>query len=229
MTALSYPPWVPSKFSPSGEVQNFPGNTILCHIPPQSPLLQALRSLYARIGAHPFASRVTLLPPSSWHMTVIEGVCDQIREPGRWPANHLSSSLEQYTDECAPRVRLVGGELENLGLSAPYHMKAVGLVVSETGISLDLQGATEEEDKRVRRLRDYLADALGFRHPGHETYKFHTGLAYFVQVLESCKRDSLKLELEQELARCPLSFDLGSAEFCLFEDMFRFDRQFYIE
>mgnify|MGYP005988199969 CR=1 FL=1 len=103
------------------------------------------------------------------------------------------------------------------------------MVVSETGIGLGLQGATEEGDKRIRRLRDHLAGALGFRHPGHETCKFHASLAYFVQTLNAGEQQDFKKDLEQELARSPLAFDLGSAAFCVFNNVFHFDRQFYIE
>lgn len=108
-------------------------------------------------------------------------------------------------------------------------MKVVGVVVSETGIGIALQGVMHEEDKRIRQLRDQIAGALWLRHPGHDTYKFHASLAYFVQNLESNEREELKGGLERELAQRSLMFDLASAEFCLFKDMSHFDRQFYIE
>lgn len=57
----------------------------------------------------------------------------------------------------------------------------------------------------------------------------HNSIAYFVQILDAGEQQGFKKELEQELARWPLALDLGSAEFCVSNDMFHFDRQFYTE
>jgi hypothetical protein len=101
---LPYPRGVPAKFSPEGAVQPFAGNTIVCHLRRRPgpdeigsaggsssgtgcPMRAALDTLYSRLAAHPFATTgapeggplYTLLPPASWHVTLFEGVCDQVR------------------------------------------------------------------------------------------------------------------------------------------------------
>lgn len=80
-----YPPGVPDKFDPDGNVQHFPGNTIICHLSNLTDLYSSMIVLYDRLNQSPLSHLYTLLPPSSWHMTVFEGVTDKKRTPGYWP------------------------------------------------------------------------------------------------------------------------------------------------
>lgn len=69
------------------------------------------------------------------------------------------------------RVREVGRELEKEGLGPPYRLRVRGFDPCTDGIGLLLDAVTVEEEKRLRRLRDKLADeAFGFRKPNHESY-----------------------------------------------------------
>ncbi len=57
-----------------------------CHIPAGSPLLPGLHAVHAALSSHPILSkRIHLLPTSSWHMTVLDGVREEECEPGMWP------------------------------------------------------------------------------------------------------------------------------------------------
>ena len=68
-----YPKGIPHKFDPDGNVQPFPGNTIICHLSPSSEIYASVQVLYQKLKEHPLSHLYTMLPPSSWHMTVFEG------------------------------------------------------------------------------------------------------------------------------------------------------------
>ncbi|KAF5568340.1 RNA ligase cyclic nucleotide phosphodiesterase, partial [Fusarium pseudoanthophilum] len=77
-----------------------------------------------------------------------------------------------------------GSLIDGRGLAPPYKMRVNGFQLGQFGMALDIVGATEEEEKRMRRLRDRLADAFGFRAPNHLTYRFHVSIAYTIRWLE---------------------------------------------
>ena len=82
-----YPRGVSSKFGVDGKVQHFPGNTIISHLSPSSDLYASMLVLHEKLLQSNLSSVITLLPPSSWHMTVFEGICDEVRKPGFWPSD----------------------------------------------------------------------------------------------------------------------------------------------
>lgn len=224
-----HPSGVPEKFSTSGQVQHFPGNTILAHILPTCPLLVPLCDIYSYIAKHPVSSKLALLPPSSWHMTIIEGVTDSYRNAGNWPQDMKSWPVEKYTEHIIPNLKSLSVTLHDAGLAAPYRMKVVGCQDIVNGVAFRVEPVTAEENSRIRRLRDIIAvEGLGFRHAGHDVYEFHISLAYVLQNLDATERNNLKKELEERLGGVPLEFELGSPEFCLFDNMYNFRRQFYI-
>ncbi|KAF5973126.1 RNA ligase/cyclic nucleotide phosphodiesterase [Fusarium bulbicola] len=163
---------VHTKFSPDGSALRYAGNTTVCHIPAESPLLVGPWDVYNTITSHPTLSKsFHLLPPDSWYMTVFDGVREEECEPG-----------------------LV---LEEEGLAPPYRMRAIGFQIGRFGMALDIVGATNEEERRMRRLRDRLADSFGFRAPNHLTYRFHVSIAYLIRWMG----DEEKREFDKAIAR----------------------------
>lgn len=55
-----YPIGIPEKFSASGVIQRYPGNTIICHLPADSPLTSGMYDVHnafhisAAVPASPF-------------------------------------------------------------------------------------------------------------------------------------------------------------------------------
>ncbi|KAL4874989.1 RNA ligase/cyclic nucleotide phosphodiesterase [Aspergillus karnatakaensis] len=232
--AREHPLGVPFKFSADGTVQRYPGNTTVCHIPADSPLQPLLHTTYNALNTHPRLSKIiAILPPSSWHMTVVNGVREQECEPGMWPPGLEKKPLAEATEEFAVAARRAGLQLEEQGLAPPYRMRVRRFnpeVVA--GIGLEVEGATAEEEKRMRRLRDVLADAMGFRAPNHEVYDFHVSIAYFLRHVEGGDlvevRRLYRELLEGVEMEGGLEFELGLVEFNTFENMFGFPRLFYL-
>ena len=70
------------KFTPSGAVLPFPGNTVICHIDPNSDAHAALCEMQEDIRQSSFGALFTYLPPSSLHMTVFQGISP---DETQWP------------------------------------------------------------------------------------------------------------------------------------------------
>ncbi|KAL5089871.1 hypothetical protein Trisim1_004987 [Trichoderma cf. simile WF8] len=224
-----YPIGIPEKFSADGVVQRFPGNTTVCHVPADSPLQPGMNALHASLSSHPVLSKlVHLLPKPSWHMTVVDGVRDTECEPGMWPPGMEKLPLDECTREFSKKLRAVGLELESEGLAPPYKMRVRGFDPAVIGIGLEIEGANPEEEKRLRRLRDRVSDALGFRAPNHETYGFHITMAYLMRHIDGENRDALNEVFAQHLPALQREFDLGPLEFCTFENMYAFHRLFHL-
>ena len=73
------------KFLEDGTAKEFPGNTVICHIPQDSPQFQYLLKMREILLSQPWAWKFSFLPPSSLHMTVFGGVCNSNRELSYWP------------------------------------------------------------------------------------------------------------------------------------------------
>jgi hypothetical protein len=220
------PRTIGKKFDSGGRVLPFPGNTIICHLPATGPLHSALWALHDELSRSPLAAAglYTLLPPSSWHMTVFEGVCDQVRDDGFWPAD---LSPDATLQECTALFERKLATFDP-GTTKPFHMVIEGLEPLVDGISLRLVPASVDENEKLRRLRNRLAELLRIRHPGHEAYVFHVSLAYLLRKLDQEQHRALDAVLQRHQPALLGGIALGAPEFCRFDSMFVFDRQHYL-
>lgn len=221
-----YPAGVPSKFAPDGAVQAFPGNTIICHLSPSDPLYVSMQELSDKLAASKFASLITLLPATSFHMTVFEGVCDQVRKPAYWPSD---LPLEAPLEKCNSKLEQALGAFD-LGdeHAPPYKITVRGFDPLEIGIGVRLDGRTPAEAERLRSLRNKLADKLNIRHPIHDEYGFHLSVAYLLRHLTHQQNQELEGLLLRHFEEMSKSFELAAPEFCAFENMFAFKRGFFL-
>ncbi|KAK1749322.1 DUF1868-domain-containing protein [Echria macrotheca] len=222
-----YPAGVPSKFDPDGNVQRFRGNTIVSHLSPDSPLYASLLELHAKLAASPLAHLYALLPPESWHMTVFECTCEDVRMRGYWPEDvPMDAPLEDCTAHLAAKL----GEFD-LGADArpPYRFTVRGFSPFDVGIGVLLRLRTPEEEFKFRILRQRLADKTRILQPNHNHYQLHISMAYFLRHLDEAQKAELGSMLMDHFQAMDKDFELGAPEFCTFENMFRFDRLFYLE
>jgi hypothetical protein len=224
-TSPRYPAGVPGKFDKDGNVQPFPGNSIVCHLPQSSELYASLLGLYDKLRTSPHSHLYTLLPPPSWHMTVFEGVCDQVRKPSHWPSGlPTDTPLEDCTDHFTKKLSSF-----DLQCDPPYRMCVWGIDPLEIGVGIHLEFRDAEEEARFRRLRDRISETLNLRHPGHESYGLHFSLAYLLRHLTDDQRADISKLVLDHLKDAPVDFELAAPEFCTFEDMFAFKRLFYLK
>lgn len=219
-----YPAGVPDKFDPDGNVQHFPGNTIISHLSNSSELYSSLLVLYERLKKSPHSHLYTLLPPSSWHMTIFEGVTDKVRKPSYWPSNLPSdASIEECTE-------LYLRELSTFDLRTPlpYHLTVTELKPIKGSISLHIEPHTTD-NIALRGLRDRLAERLKIRGRNYNHYSFHIAVAYPLRFLTEDQDAELKALIMDHFKDMPKEFELGAPEFCRFEDMFAYERLMYLK
>lgn len=216
------------KFHSDGKVRAYPGSTIVCHVAAERALVEKLDRLYNRLRGATAAHAYTLLPPSSWHMTLFVGICDQDRRPDRWPSGiSLVAPLDEVT-------ATIGGRLQHQPLGEPqrFQMRVARFAPLVDAIILRLEPADAEENAGIRQLRDKIADRIGMRLADHDDYTFHITIGYFVAQPTDAAFLELVDILAEELAdmRATLPpFEVGPGEYCLFNDMFCFQRLFFLE
>ncbi len=229
MTTDDIPPALREKFNPDGTPQPFAGNTIICHIDPASELFAALLEVHGQLGKRSFSQNLSLLPVPSYHMTVFGGANDKHRRPGAWPEG---IAFDATMAECHAEIqrRLEGFAL---GYDMPLRMVMSPGEVKDMDqtLRLELEPLDEAENRKLRSLRDRLSETIGIRVPGHETYGFHISLAYLIGSLTAAESEDYKrsyAEWRDIIALRSPVIELGRPEFCLFKDMMRFERQFYL-
>ncbi|NQW09840.1 MAG: DUF1868 domain-containing protein [Alphaproteobacteria bacterium] len=216
-----YPHAVGHKFEINGRVRRFAGNTVICPVPPASPLMAALIALQDGLKVGSFARCFAFLPPSSFHMTLFEGVNDSERLTERWPTDlPLDTPLDQVTTAFRNR-------LDGLTLPEPFRLTPEWLSCSPRGGSvLVLAGAGEIAERALRAARDALSQRLIMTKPNHAGYRFHITLSYQIAWLSEEQADDLgraqTILVDRFRASVP-EIVIGPPVFCTFEDMTRFD------
>jgi hypothetical protein len=213
------------KFSSDGKVQPYPGNTVLCPIPRPSAIFDEMNRAYGALRSQFGGGHFTWLPPTSYHMTVFDGVTDAFRRPGDWPQMlPLNATLTECNGYVADRLRKL-----DLGITLPLRMVIDDPDPSGVSSAITLRPVDSAENNRLRELRDRISTAVGIRHGDHDVYRFHTSFAYYVRQLagdeEERYRQALSATVQQLRTALPV-IELGAPEFCLFDDMYAFRTQF---
>jgi len=205
-------PRLGSRFNAQGQFLPEHGNTIVAQVTAGSATEAALIDLRQALMALPHADHFAFTAVQSYHMTVYEGVIETRRARGYWPDDlALDLSIDAMTDA-------MSAKLAAFTPPPPFKMR----LEEVTPLGLHLTGATPQDEATARAWRDALAQALGFRTPSHDTYGFHTTMAYqkrwppsealghYEQVLAQLGADFA--------ARVPV-LDLDPPAFCRFADM----------
>jgi hypothetical protein len=228
----AYPPDVFSKFHPDGRPYPFAGNTIICHLDQQggrSAAFDALLDIYREIPILPFARKVAWLPPSSYHVTIFGGANDRPRLKTSWPAD---LPVNMPIAECD---RLLGERLKGFALKSdlPIRLKVDLEQVPDPArpLTLLLLPVDPAEHAKLRDLRDRLSRLLAIRAADHDSYRFHISLGYPIAWFTESEARALQAVWRRwthAVAGQAPAIELGAPEYCLFDDMFAFHRQFYL-
>lgn len=205
------------KFSTDGSVQSWPGNTFICHVDPQSDVHNELRSLQEQFKMSRFAQFFTFLPPSSFHMTVFEGVSPGVKDTERLPLG----ATDSMSRDALTNIMLKAVEDVRFATTQTVEMDSLFC-----GLGLRVIRVGEQGETPLRINRNTLRTATGINPPDFDTYTFHITFAYLVQWLTEPTAIAL-VDLSEELAgryKEKLSaIPLGPVEFCNFDTMHHFD------
>ncbi len=205
-------PHLGQRFDATGRFLTEHGNTVVAQVAPGSATEAALITLRDALQALPQAAHFTFTTVASYHMTVFEGVVDTRRTEAFWPEG---LPLDAGIDEMTARMidRLTGWQAP-----ARFSMR----ITEVTPFGLRLTGATDEDEVNARAWRDSLSRALGLRTPRHDSYGFHTTLAYVMTPLPADALPGLRAAMDDLTARMQAAvpvLDLDRPAFCRFSDM----------
>jgi hypothetical protein len=214
-----YTGFVGQKFNEDGSVRGFPGNTVISKISPDMPIYAGLVETQRRLKALDSAGKYAFLPPSSLHMTVIEGVCDQVRTPEKWSSKLALDmplpDVNRFVSDCY--ARLSPPESLSMRIARTYFGRLL-LVILEPADALTA--------KSLADFRDQFARESGIRFPNHDDYTFHISLAYLLINMRADEESVFQAEQDEVLSDLSSRFpvlELRKPDLTSFENMFRFD------
>lgn len=205
-------PHLGSRFDANGTFLPEAGNTVVAQVIAGSETEAALIALRGALMALPCGGHFAFTEVASYHMTVFEGVTDKRRAHPYWPAElPLGTDMATMTARMAEMAR-------RFEPPPAFRVRATAV----TPFGLRLAGATPEDEAHMRAWRDGLSRIFGYRSPRHDTYGFHTTLAYVrawlpPSALPAYTEAMARLTAEFQ-ARVPL-LHLARPAFCQFADM----------
>ena len=213
-----YTDTVGKKFYADGRVRTHPGSTVICFTDPRSAYYAGGQWLQEQFSELPFSRKYTMLPPSSFHMTVFSLIIHEIHDLRYWSSElPLDATLEDTDQFFIDRVRLVPRPTN-------FQMRFKELSGTE-GLSMTLVPADVATHDALWRYRQRLSEYTGVRYPDHAEYEFHMSLAYkIIQLTPEEEHQRLMfLERAHEYLRRTLGvLDAGAPYLTFFDDMFHF-------
>jgi len=210
------PPRLGIRYDAAGNFLPEAGNTIVCHLLRRSGSESAVLGVRERLMQLPGADCLAFTPPASLHMTLFQGIIDTRRKHPYWPADiPLHLGIDDMT-------RRMMSRLDGFDGCGPFAIRATE--VTPTGLTV--AGVTEQDRAVMQAWRDKLARIFGYRHPDHETYKFHITFAYVIRGIPDQAAAQWQTVLEESLAllqRDARQIHLREPAFCKFKDMKHFE------
>lgn len=208
------------KFNEDGTVRHFPGNTFICHLKKNSKHADFSMWAQDRLRELPFSGKLSFLPLDSMHMTVFEGVCDQVRTQEKWTSKldlnvDLDETRQLFLKEVANMNEFAGFSMK---FEAMYHHK-------RAGISIGLVESDEISIQTIKQCREKLSDLTGIRMGDFDSYRFHISLCYEIIELNDKEMDILYKkfdEINKELSSSFGNLVHKQMDYCQFDDMFNF-------
>lgn len=163
------------KFDIDGNARRYRGTTFVFPVPQDSPFHRAQEAAQQLIKESPFRDHYAILPPSSMHMTLYNGVNDNHRGTPVWPGEVPADA--PLTDVVAFLQRRLQGA--TVDVPREVTMRAVGVQgVLDAAPGLQLEPVDASLNDALRKVRYQIRDATGVDRGGIDDYTFHSALAY---------------------------------------------------
>ncbi len=218
---MLYGTQIGKKFCKDGSASSYPGNTVVSDATPETRAYRVMSQCLAMLKDAGLAELFIPLPQDSYHMTVIRGVNDLVREPEFWPAalpvDAPMSVVDDYMEAAINRVPNPGAMRMRFGEAK----------ISAEDFRIGMLPADDEQERLLRRYRDQVADAVGLRLPGHDAYTFHITLAYTWRLPDESQQEivnSLKEQMDKLLAAQPM-VELHPPHVAFYRDMLSFSAE----
>jgi len=220
------PPDVGRKFLGSRRPMAFAGNTFVGHLTQQGDgydSFDRVLNIYRELPEHRFANKFALLPPSSYHVTLLVGVNEIDRAHGPWPSDlkrdHALADINaDYLSRLKQRAAPPLGACRFL----------VDPTAAKTGnndnLLIPLRPADQQTAQRLEATRQELMSLTRLQRPDYINVQFHISLAYLCSTLDAAEqiayRTAVSGWLTQLAAAGPIT--IPHFHFCTFNDMYAF-------
>lgn len=218
MKKLRYGLQIGFKFNEDGSPKKYPGNTVIADVSPGNPAYEVIKAMGRHLAEGELGENLIFLPEDSYHMTVIRGVNDYVRQPEYWPPEIPENlPMSQVDDFFEERVKAVP-------VPDCITMRFHEIRIDEYDVRLCLKPLDEQEETKLRTYRDQVAERLGFRLPGHDEYTYHVTLAYVLWIPEGVLQSEMEErvgKLNEELSAMS-PFSLSAPRIAFYDDMMNF-------
>jgi hypothetical protein len=213
------------KFTADGSPRRFAGNTVVCHVPPQSRFLDAVVAFGHALRSSSFGSKLAGLPDDSYHATILGGPNDQDRMKYGWPSDiPIRTSIAECNRIIQERMVQFRTHTE---LPLRFRLDKQKTLAQQLACGLQLVPADASEELKIRMLRDRMSDEVfRYREANHDIFGFHISMAYQLRGFTGEERQKYQDLLAQHVTTIEAAtsiIELGVPEFCTFEDMYRFE------
>lgn len=209
------------KFHTDGTAASYPGNTVVSDATPETHAYRVMTECLEMLRAEELDALFIPLPKDSYHLTVIRGVNDLVREGAYWPSalplDAEMSAMDDYMEATIKRVPNPG----------PMRMRFGEAKITAEDFRISMLPADEAQAAILRQYRDRVADAVGLRLPGHDAYTFHITLAYTWHLPDAAQQktiDELKEKMDKLLAEQPV-VTLHPPHMAFYRDMLSFSTE----
>ncbi len=215
---MPYGSQIGKKFHMDGTAAAYPGNTVVSDATPETHAYQVMSECLTMLESAGLSELFIPLPKDSYHMTVIRGVNDLVREAAYWPAA-LPVDVPMTTAD--DYMTFAIGSVPNPGR---MRMRFGEAKINAEDFRISMLPADDDQEQVLRRYRDQVADAIGLRLPGHDGYTFHITLAYTWQLPDEKQQEviqHLKARMDALLAAQPV-VELHPPHIAYYRDMLSF-------
>lgn len=215
---MTYGKAIGRKFYEDGSVRRYPGNTVIAPVTPACGAYEVMLRLHDEVIARGADKYLILLPTDSYHMTVIRGVNDQIRDDAHWPAALSKEAPMSQVDDYMERA-ILGADMPG-----PVRMQFDSVKMNAGDVKVTLLPADATEKRRLLDFRDRAADAIGLHLPGHDSYVFHITLAYVRVIPEDEDKEKIDEMIADfcEYVKDKPEFTVSAPHVAFYDDMLYF-------
>ncbi|MEA9566856.1 DUF1868 domain-containing protein [Xanthomonas sp. WHRI 8932A] len=217
------PPDVGRKFLRSRQPMAFAGNTFVGHLEQQGDgydSFDRVLDIYRELPGHRFANKFALLPPSSYHVTLLGGVNEIDRARGPWPSD-LARDVALSEINADVLARLAQRTAAPLGACRFVVNPAAAKTGNNDNLLIPLQPADAQTAQRLETARQALMTLTRLQRPDYINFQFHLSLAYLCETLDSADQAAYRVAVGDWLKRLAAAgqITIPRFHFCTFADM----------
>ncbi|WP_313182617.1 DUF1868 domain-containing protein [Lacrimispora sp.] len=208
------------KFNSDGTVRFFQGNTIISKIKSDNNIYPIALKVSKLFQEGNFSNKYSFLPDESFHMTIIQGLCDEDRKEELWsnylPLDESLTKVDDFFEEKFKQIKT----MDKTEMIFDY------VDITNNIIIIRFIPKNENDQENLNRYRNDISANLGIKFPDHDRYGYHISIAYQLWEMDEAEKAEIKKirdKVERWLIKeCP-SFKLEQPILTYFDNMFYFN------